>query len=104
MLMLLFVINCDVASCRYGMFNGVIDSRQVTGARSRSSSSQSSSGRSRRRPSENDLEVARLQDAIRQQQAYQESQREYTRATNEYYAAQLAQQQMLLQVSVLCRT
>ena len=64
------------------MFDGVIDSRQVSG-RARASTS----GARTRRTSERDTEVARLQEAIRQQQEYQRQQHEF-----------FAQQQAFLQV------
>jgi len=76
---------------RYGMLNGVIDSRQVSGGRSRLSQSSSSRGR---RHSERDLELERLQDRVRlqqeqlrQQQLYQERMSEYYRVQSEQSAA-----------------
>jgi hypothetical protein len=79
------------------MLNGVIDSSQVRGARSSRTSSSTS-----RRASERDLEFDRLQEALRQQQLYAESQRQYQATQNEYYATMLKQQQEFLRVSVKC--
>ena len=83
---------------RYAMFPGVIDSTQVRAG--------SSSGRrSLLRGSERNIEVANLQEALRQQERMQKAQeeairqhQEHARIQQEYYAAQFAQQQALLQV------
>jgi hypothetical protein len=95
----MFLIYFGIALRRLGMFDGVIDSRQLRRARSRSSSQPSSSSSSTR-ATERDLEVARLQEALRQQQEFQERQMAWQRSQSEYYAAQLAQQQQFLQVRV----
>lgn len=67
------------------MLNGVIDSRQVRASKS-TQSSQSSGVSSVRRRTENELEVIRLREQMKQR--------------DEYYAACLAQQQAMLQVSL----
>nr|ACG46459.1 hypothetical protein [Zea mays] len=54
---------------RYSMFNGVIDSREVRSQRSGSSSERS--GARTHRQSEHELEVARVQEEIRQRDAFQ---------------------------------
>ena len=87
----MFLTTCVVALYRYDMLNGVIDSRQVSGGRSRLLQSSSSRGR---RHSERDLELERLQDRVRlqqeqlrQQQLYQERMSEYYRVQSEQSAA-----------------
>lgn len=73
------------------MFPGLIDSRQVRAG--------STSGtRSRRRTSERDAEVANLQEQLRQQEEIQKAQQEALRQQQEYFAAQIAQQQAMIQV------
>ena len=67
----------------------MIDSREVRAQRA--SSSSRSSGVSRR-SSEQELEVARLRDELRQRD-------EYARAQQEYYTAYNAQQQATIQVN-----
>jgi hypothetical protein len=74
---------CNVC-CRYSMLNGVIDSREMR-AQKEALSSQSSGTSSVRRRSEDELEIIRLKEAMRQR--------------DEYYAACFAQQQAMLQVS-----
>lgn len=62
----------DVLNCLcygYSMFNGVIDSREVRSQRSGSSSERS--GARTHRQSEHELEVARVQEEIRQRDAFQ---------------------------------
>ena len=81
------------------MFDSIVDSRQVRRLRAGSSSSQAS-GSSSRRTSAQDLEIARLQEALRQQSEYARAQSEYQRARDEYYANQLAQQQAFFQISL----
>jgi len=73
------------------MFNGVIDSREVRAQRV--SSSSRSLGGSSLRHSEQELEVARLREELRQRD-------EYARAQQEYYASYNAQQQAAIQVSL----
>ena len=60
----------------------------------RSGSSARTSGASTRRPTEQDLEIARLREEMRQRDAYIKTQ-------NEYYARVQAEQQKLLLVSTL---
>jgi hypothetical protein len=55
---------CNVY-CRYSMLNGVIDSREVK-AQKTALSSQSSSTSSVHRRSEDELEIIRLKEAMRQ--------------------------------------
>jgi hypothetical protein len=74
---------CNIC-CSYSMLNGVIDSREVK-VQKAALSSQSSSISSVRRRSEDELEIIRLKEAMRQR--------------DEYYAACFAQQQAMLQVS-----
>jgi hypothetical protein len=74
---------CNVY-CRYSMLNGVIDSREVK-AQKVALSSQNSSTSSVRRRSEDELEIIRLKEAMRQR--------------DEYYAACFAQQQVKLLLS-----
>jgi predicted oxidoreductase (fatty acid repression mutant protein) len=69
---------------RYSMLNGVIDSREVR-AQKAALSSHSSGTSSVRRRSEDELEIIRLKEAMRQR--------------DEYFAACFAQQQAMLQVS-----
>jgi hypothetical protein len=76
--------------CRLAMFDGVIDSRQVRAQRAGSSRS---SSRSTRRSSEHDIEVTRLQEALRQRDEYYKVQQDN--------AAEFAQQLALLQVSLI---
>ncbi|KAL5198026.1 hypothetical protein ABZP36_001538 [Zizania latifolia] len=65
------------------MFNGVMDSRQVRAQKS-TQSSQSSGVSSTRRRSEEELEIIRLKEALRQR--------------DEYYGAYLTQQTAMLQI------
>jgi hypothetical protein len=67
------------------MLNGVIDSREVKTHKAALSSQSSASTSSVRRRSEDELEIIRLKETIRQR--------------DEYYAACFAQQQVMLQVS-----
>ena len=73
------------------MLQGVIDSREVVRAH-RSSSSSRSSGVSSLRRSEQDLEVARLREELRQRD-------EYAKAQQEYYASYNAERDAAIQVS-----
>jgi hypothetical protein len=75
---------CCNVYCRYSMLNGVIDSREVK-AQKVALSSQSSSTSSIHRRSEDELNIIRLKEAMRQR--------------DEYYATCFAQQQAMLQVS-----
>ena len=74
----------------------------------RSGSSARTSGASTRRPTEQELEIARLREEMRQRDAYMKAQNEYyarvqaeQQAQNEYYARVQAEQQKLLLVSTL---
>ena len=91
-------------SCRLSMFDSMIDSRQLRRRRAGSSSSSSQASGSRSRAAEQELEITRLQEALRQQSEYQRAQNEYQMAQsaqNEYYANLAAQQTMFLHVSCL---
>ena len=72
--------------------DGVIDSREVRAQRASSSSRSSGVSRS----SDQELEVARLREEIRQRDEYT---RQQLRTQQEYYAALYAQQQAAIQVS-----
>jgi hypothetical protein len=74
---------CNVC-CRYSILNEVIDSRDVR-AQKAALSSQSSGTSFVRRRSEDELEIIRMKEAMRQR--------------DEYYAACFAQRQAMLQVS-----
>ena len=93
-------MNMSLACCyktqRYSLFDGVIDTREVRAQRSGGSSR--SSGASSRRPTEQELEIARLREEARQRDEYYAA---AARQRDEYYAAYLKQQQDVLQVSII---
>ena len=76
------------------MLNGVIDLIEVNHQRA-GLTSWSSGGRVRRN-FERDMEVATLQEQLRQHSEYQKAQTEYQKAQNDYYAAEFAWQQALI--------
>jgi hypothetical protein len=108
---MIYYTKCMVHSCRLGIFDSTIDSRELRlhGRHSTSLSSQSS--RSRSSAQEIELAVLRQQaeyhqsvlreqlEYQRQQSEYQRQQAEYQKKKDEYYANLQAQNQALLSVS-----
>ena len=72
----------------------MINTRDVRSSRRSASGSESSAGPSSRRLTEQELEIARLREENRQRD-------EQLRAQSEYYASVQAQQQQMIQVSIL---
>jgi hypothetical protein len=101
---MVYYTKCMVHSCRLGIFDSMIDSRELRrrGRQSTSSSSQSSHSRSFTQ----EIEIAVLcqqayyhQSVLRQQMQYQRQQPEYQQKKDEYYSNLQSQNQALLSVS-----
>jgi hypothetical protein len=100
-----------VHSCRLGIFDSTIDSRELRRCGRQSTSSSSQSSHSRSSAQEIELAVLRQQaeyhqsvlreqlEYQRQQAEYQRQQAEYQKKKDEYYANLQAQNQALLSVS-----
>jgi hypothetical protein len=98
-------------SCRLGIFDSTIDSRELRSRGRQSTSSSSQSSRSRSSAQEIELAVLRqhaeyhqsvLREQLeyqRQQSEYQRQQAEYQKKKDEYYANLQAQNQALFSVS-----
>ena len=108
---MIYYTKCMVHSCRLGIFDSTIDSRELRRRGRQSTSSSSQSSRSRSAAHEIELAVLRqqaeyhqsvLRDQLeyqRQQSEYQRQQAEYQKKRDEYYASLQAQNQALLSVS-----
>jgi hypothetical protein len=108
---MIYYTKCMVHSCRLGIFDSTIDSRELRCRGRRSTLSSSQSSRSRSSAQEIELAVLRQQaeyhqsvlreqlEYQRQQSEYQRQQVEYQKKRDEYYANLQAQNQALLSVS-----
>jgi hypothetical protein len=93
-----------VHSCRLGIFDSTIDSRQLRRRGRQSTSSSSQSSRSRSSAQEIELAVLRQQveyhqSVLREQLEYQRQQAEYQKKKDGYYTNLQAHNQALLSVS-----
>jgi hypothetical protein len=93
-----------VHSCRLGIFDSTIDSRELRRCRRQSTSSSSQSSHSWSSAQEIEMAVLRRQadyhqSVLRQQMEYQRQQAEYQKKKNKYNSNLQAQNQALLSVS-----
>jgi hypothetical protein len=101
---MVYSTKCMVHSCRLGIFNSTIDSRELRHHGRQSTSSPSQSSRSRSSTQEIEIVVLRQQadyhqSVLRQQMEYQKQQAEYQKKKDEYYSTLQAKNQALLSVS-----